>query len=160
MVGLEAADGILEVTAEPAGDGWLLSWGERRLAAHRVAGGVSVDGVRHRLAVVKDLGRIIVIDDGVNHAFAVVDQLTPPRIALGSGGRVLAPIPGRVAGLLVGVGDAVVRGQVLVVLEAMKMELSLTASADGVVSLVCCAIGDMVDEGHELVELAEAEATG
>jgi len=110
--------------------------------------------------VVKDSGRMIVIADGVNHVFTIVDQLTPPRIALGGGGRVLAPIPARVAGLLVAVGDAVVRGQVLVVLEAMKMELSLAASADGVVSLVCCAVGDMVDEGHELVELAEAESVG
>ena len=159
MIGLETADGTLEVTAEPAASGWVLSWGERRLQARQVAGGVSVDGVLRRLAVVEDSGRIVVIADGVNHVFAVVDQLTPPRIALGGGGRVLAPIPARVAGLLVAVGDIVVRGQVLVVLEAMKMELSLAASADGVVSLVCCAVGDMVDEGHELVELAEAEST-
>jgi 3-methylcrotonyl-CoA carboxylase alpha subunit len=69
-------------------------------------------------------------------------------------GRVLAPIPGRVASVLVAMGDAVVTGQVLVVMEAMKMELSLTAPADGVVALVCCAVGDMVQDGHELVELS------
>jgi len=110
------------------------------------------------MSVVRDAGRVIVIADGVNHVFTLVDRMAPPASALGSGGRVTAPIPGRVAGVLVAVGDAVARGQALVVLEAMKMELSLTAPADGVVSLLRCAVGDMVDEGRELVELAAADA--
>jgi 3-methylcrotonyl-CoA carboxylase alpha subunit len=63
----------------------------------------------------------------------------------------MAPIPGRVASVLVQPGDAVQRGQVLVVVEAMKMEITLAAPEDGIVSAVRCAAGDMVEEGVELV---------
>ena len=68
----------------------------------------------------------------------------------------IAPIPGRVASLLVQPGDTVKRGQVLLILEAMKMELPLTAAADGTVSRVRCAAGEMVEEGVELVEFETA----
>jgi 3-methylcrotonyl-CoA carboxylase alpha subunit len=59
--------------------------------------------------------------------------------------------------MLVAVGEAVSRGQVLAVLEAMKTELRITAPADGVVAHIGCAIGDSVEEGAELITLAPAE---
>jgi 3-methylcrotonyl-CoA carboxylase alpha subunit len=158
IVELEAAGQVWSVTARPAASAWSLLVGDRSVIARLIQGGISIDGVARRMSVVRDAGRVIVIADGVNHVFTLVDRMAPPASALGSGGRVTAPIPGRVAGVLVAVGDAVARGQALVVLEAMKMELSLTAPADGVVSLLRCAVGDMVDEGRELVELAAADA--
>jgi 3-methylcrotonyl-CoA carboxylase alpha subunit len=155
---LESAGVSWSVRALREGAAWRLAWEGASVLAQSTQSGVVLDGAVHRLAVVHDGGRIVVIRHGVNHAFTTIDPLAPPRAALGGGGRVLAPIPGRVAGLAVAVGDAVTRGQVLVVLEAMKMELSLTASADGIVTLVRCAVGDMVEEGRELVELEAAES--
>ena len=58
--------------------------------------------------------------------------------------------------MLVAPGDHVTRGQALVVLEAMKMELTLSAVADGIVREVRCRPGDMVEEQVELVAFAEA----
>jgi acetyl/propionyl-CoA carboxylase alpha subunit len=43
-------------------------------------------------------------------------------------------------------------------MEAMKMELTLTAAADGIVAVVGCTVGEMVAEGRELVEFAEPTA--
>jgi 3-methylcrotonyl-CoA carboxylase alpha subunit len=71
---------------------------------------------------------------------------------------VMAPIPGRIASVLVAPGERVARGQVLLVLEAMKMEMSLTASMDGVVASLRCAAGDMVQEGVDLVTFEQEDA--
>ncbi len=150
---LEAGERRWEVTATPAGPYWDLAWDELKVRVRSDPAGVSVNGVRSRLAVVRQSGRIVVIRSGINHVLGLVDLLAPPLAALQAGGKVTAPIPGRVAGVAVAVGEIVKRGQVLVVLEAMKMELSLSAPADGVVTGVRCAVGDMVDEGRELVEL-------
>ncbi len=106
------------------------------------------------VAVVRDGERLIAVCDGANHVFDLVDPLAPPQAAASGGGKVVAPIPGRIASVLVAAGDTVTRGQKLVVLEAMKMELGLTAPADGTVESVRCAAGDMVEEGRELVVMA------
>jgi biotin carboxyl carrier protein len=50
-------------------------------------------------------------------------------------------------------GDAVEAGQVLLVIEAMKMEHAITAPRAGVVRAIDCAIGERVEEGRVLVEL-------
>jgi acetyl/propionyl-CoA carboxylase alpha subunit len=86
-------------------------------------------------------------------------EFTRPRSAAeeqgGEGdGQILAPMPGRIASLGATVGAAVLRGQSLVTLEAMKMEHVLVAPFDGVVDEVRCAVGDQVTEGVLLVRLA------
>lgn len=64
-----------------------------------------------------------------------------------------APMPGLVRQILVKVGDAVTAGQPLVVMEAMKLQQTLTAGGDAVVEKLLVAVGDMVPEGTELVVL-------
>lgn len=64
-----------------------------------------------------------------------------------------APMPGLVRQVLVKKGDKVKAGQALAVLEAMKLQLSLTAGGDGVVEAVLVKAGDMVPEGAELVRI-------
>jgi 3-methylcrotonyl-CoA carboxylase alpha subunit len=67
-------------------------------------------------------------------------------------GAVRAPLPGKIIDLRVKVGDTVSRGQPLLVLEAMKMEHTLTAPTDGTVKSIRYAVGEQVPEGAELVE--------
>jgi 3-methylcrotonyl-CoA carboxylase alpha subunit len=75
--------------------------------------------------------------------------------ASGGGGRLTAPMPGKLIALMVQAGQAVEAGQALAVMEAMKMEHTLTAPRAGVVSEVLYAIGDQLSEGAELLKLAE-----
>ncbi|MEK9964981.1 MAG: biotin carboxylase N-terminal domain-containing protein [Rhodospirillaceae bacterium] len=74
----------------------------------------------------------------------------------GASGGLSAPMPGKVVRVMAGPGDAVQRGQTLMVLEAMKMEHAITAPGDGTVSAVFFAEGDQVPEGAELLQLEAA----
>jgi 3-methylcrotonyl-CoA carboxylase alpha subunit len=69
-------------------------------------------------------------------------------------GRLTAPMPGKVVSFGVKVGDAVSKGQALAVMEAMKMEHTVAAPADGVVAELLYAPGDQVAEGAELLTIA------
>jgi 3-methylcrotonyl-CoA carboxylase alpha subunit len=80
-----------------------------------------------------------------------------PRGADQAGG-LLAPMPGRVRKVMVAVGDAVTRGQILLVLEAMKMEHAIRSPQDGTVVRLGFAEGDLVEAGAPLVEIAAAAA--
>ncbi len=78
------------------------------------------------------------------------------RASLAAAGPIMAPMPGRVVAVHVASGAAVQRGDVLLVLEAMKMEHSIVAPADGVISRLNAAVGEQVDEGVELLTLVPA----
>jgi 3-methylcrotonyl-CoA carboxylase alpha subunit len=70
------------------------------------------------------------------------------------GGRLTAPMPGKLLAFLAQVGERVSQGQALAVMEAMKMEHTITAPRDGVVEALLYAPGDQVAEGGELLTLA------
>jgi 3-methylcrotonyl-CoA carboxylase alpha subunit len=84
-----------------------------------------------------------------------IDTLAHAGDHVGEGGRLTAPMPGKVIAFLVAGGDSVSKGQPLAVMEAMKMEHTLTAPRDGVVAELLYAAGDQVAEGGELLRLAE-----
>ncbi len=67
-----------------------------------------------------------------------------------------APMPGLVRNVLVGPGDEVQRGQIVVVLEAMKMENDLAAMRTGIVKAVGVATGQTVNQGDTLVTIGDA----
>ncbi len=125
-------------TAEPAGDGPARgdNDGERRTWAHARDGEVTRVGLGGR-------------------AWAFREERIELRGGAGSGAASLeAPMPGNVLAVKVGEGDAVSEGDVLVVLESMKMELQVVAPADGVVGELTVGEGDQVERGQVLVEVA------
>jgi 3-methylcrotonyl-CoA carboxylase alpha subunit len=75
-------------------------------------------------------------------------------------GSLAAPMPATVRRVQTAAGDSVKRGDTLLVLEAMKMELPVRAPADGVVTAVHCREGDMVAPGTSLIEMDEVENGG
>lgn len=93
---------------------------------------------------------------------AVIKQIN--RLSLAAlqdahaGGGLNAPMPGKVVSFSVKVGDAVTKGQVVAVMEAMKMEHALMAPADGVVLELLYAVGEQVAEGAALLQLTEIKS--
>ncbi len=122
-----------------------------------VAAGGSMDGVRRAATVVRSGNLLTAILDGTNYPLTLVDPLTPPQAEVEGGDRLLAPMPGRVVEVLVRPGDVVARGDVLLVLEAMKVQMRLTAPRAGTVDTLRAAPGDLVDDGAELVSFVLAE---
>jgi 3-methylcrotonyl-CoA carboxylase alpha subunit len=92
--------------------------------------------------------------DGASQRLRLVDPLDVTQyeaVAVGEA-SVRSPLPGKIIDLKVKAGDTVSRGQPLLVLEAMKMEHTLAAPADGKIKSVRYGVGEQVPEGAELVE--------
>jgi 3-methylcrotonyl-CoA carboxylase alpha subunit len=87
-----------------------------------------------------------------------VDALAHAAVAQADTGRLTAPMPGKLLSFMVKAGDVVRRGQPLAVMDAMKMEHTISAPADGTVQELLYAPGDQVAEGAELLRLAVAVA--
>jgi acetyl/propionyl-CoA carboxylase alpha subunit len=71
-----------------------------------------------------------------------------------SSGRLTAPMPGQVRTVNVAVGDSVTKGQTLLVLEAMKMEIRIQAPSDGVVERLAVEQGETVEREQVLIEIS------
>lgn len=74
-------------------------------------------------------------------------------VAVGAGEPVTSPMPGNILDIRVAQGDAVKSGQVLIILEAMKMENEIVAPRDGVVNQIVTSKGASVDTGATLIVL-------
>jgi 3-methylcrotonyl-CoA carboxylase alpha subunit len=116
---------------------------------------VELAGVRSRVAVLHRGREVTVLKGGASWRLVHLDPLAPELEEDASAGRLTAPMPGRVLDVLVAAGARVVRGQALMVLEAMKMEHTIAAPADGVVARVSYAAGDLVEEGAMLLAFEE-----
>ncbi len=79
----------------------------------------------------------------------------PASAATGTGSAkaVISPLPGVIISVLVNQGDAVKKGQKIIVLEAMKMENDIKADRDGTVTAINVAKGDSVQEGDPLITI-------
>ena len=114
-------------------------------------------GSRNLRARVVRCGELVsVLLDGVSTDFTIIDPLAVEATDGPAANRITAPMAGLVRALPVEPGSIVATGDILVVIEAMKMEHSLRAAGDGVVEAVHCAIGDAVAGGALLVELGAA----
>ncbi len=84
----------------------------------------------------------------------LIDALAHAGHSAQEGGRLTAPMPGKIIAFLVKAGEKVAKGQALAVMEAMKMEHTIAAPADGEVGELLYAPGDQVAEGAELLKMA------
>ena len=119
---------------------------------------VEIDGHRRDAAITLDANRVHVQVTRGTLSFDVVPRFVPPGGGDVTGG-LTAPMPGEVLDVRCAVGDVVEARQILVVLEAMKMEHHVSAPFDGVVTEVRVAPGDQVDNDAMLliIEAAQVE---
>ncbi len=120
-------------------------------------------GARDAIALLGLIGQVrrdvrIIANHLLAHIAPLAPLLLPVRVFGGSAdaGSLLAPMPGRIVATLVAAGTQVKRGTPLVVLEAMKMEHTLQAPADGTVKGYRAKAGDQVGDGAVLVDFEAA----
>lgn len=103
--------------------------------------------------VEEDLPVVVAAESAATPAAPVAEAApaAAPAAGSGAGTPVKAPLPGVVTKIPVSVGQAVKKGETVLVLEAMKMENNITAECDGTVTGICVAAGDSVMEGTTLL---------
>ena len=89
----------------------------------------------------------------VEEGFAGAAAPAPAAAPASGGVTITSPMPGKILGIKAAAGTAVKRGQVILLLEAMKMENEIVAPQDGTVASVNVAVGDMVEPGAVLATL-------
>ncbi len=146
---VERQDDVLELVGEGG------RMGCRTVAVAPDRGYLNVDGRIHPYYVLRQGQHVQVWLAGrVWHLEAIAPDAPQTAAAEGSG-ELRAPMPGTVLKVLAEAGASVQAGQTLVVMESMKMELSVAAPRDGRVALVPVAPGQLVDAGVVLVRLEE-----
>ena len=157
LISDEEAEVLVGDWPEPADDGALTA-DERRRAAVRLLRStdteqvVELDGIRYRVDVGLTGERAM-----VHSAAGSLDLTLAPvfvdHTAEAVGGGPICPLPGTVLAVAVEAGQTVADGELLVVVEAMKMEHRITSIGPAVVTEVLVAVGDRVDAGDLLVRL-------
>ena len=149
-VELRDGDDEISIDLTNSGNGW-------QAILPQSANPVAVEPLPERVEVYRDGHTLIIVNGIRQRRFIHVVPLAEADRGEGAGGGLTAPMPGKVVQTMVAVGDSVVRGQTVMILEAMKMEHAISAPADGIVADVFFAAGDQVDEGVELLRLAKDE---
>ncbi|MFN0025891.1 MAG: acetyl/propionyl/methylcrotonyl-CoA carboxylase subunit alpha [Acidimicrobiales bacterium] len=115
---------------------------------------IELDGRRLSASVATWAGAYLVDLPGGTVELRRADRFPQPDTS-GPAGGLVAPMPGKIIEVRAVMGDAVRAGQVLVIMEAMKMEHHLSASVDGTVTEVRVAVGEQVDNGAVLLVVAD-----
>ncbi len=147
---------ILVTVHYPAAAGYRLELpGGEMLANGEVDEGgtllADLDGLRVSAAVVHEGDNVSILFGGRTHRIERVDPMALRDVDLDEGGKVTAPLPGKIVQVQVEVGTSVGKGDPLLILEAMKMEHTITAPRDAVIAGLPFASGEQVEEGVELV---------
>jgi 3-methylcrotonyl-CoA carboxylase alpha subunit len=157
IIALRHLDQCQDVGVASAVGGWNLSLGDSRVFAR---GTLETNGQLHVQIGERRLHAAVVIAAERRHVFLEgrawpltrVDNLHTGGEGEEAGGGLKAPMPGKIVALLAQPGVPLEKGAPLLVMEAMKMEHTITAPASGVVKAYRCAVGEQVTDGVELVE--------
>jgi len=157
MIGFRDGDKLVEAQVRYRGDQWSITLnGETTQARGRKLDG---DAFAVELDDRRLIASVLAVDDkrsiflnGSTYSLLRDDPLHLVEAGGAQGGGLTAPMPGKVVALLAEAGQKVDKGTPLLILEAMKMEHTITAPAAGVVKAFCYAAGEQVADGAALVE--------
>ncbi|MCS4279847.1 acetyl/propionyl/methylcrotonyl-CoA carboxylase subunit alpha [Stenotrophomonas rhizophila] len=160
MLTLEHRGAQRSVTVQGAGEQWTVHidgnalQGSGRLAGEALR--VQIGEQLHRATVIRDGSELYLFGSEGVQRFTLHDPVSEADQSVADAGSLVAPMPGRIVATLVAPGTAVKRGAPLLVLEAMKMEHTLQAPADGTVQGYRVKAGDQVGDGAVLVDFEAA----
>lgn len=112
-----------------------------------------VDGIRRRVQYVLDGDQLYIDRDNGNVAIRNVTYAAPEIADVAGDGKIRAPMDGAVINILVNKGDQVVKGQTLLVLEAMKIQQQIRSDVDGVVEDILGQQGQQVKKRQMLFSI-------
>ncbi|HEX6956690.1 MAG TPA: acetyl/propionyl/methylcrotonyl-CoA carboxylase subunit alpha [Ferrovibrio sp.] len=115
-----------------------------------------LDGRRIKVGIVRQGDDLTILLPGETHRLILVDPRAAVELDEAGSGQLTAPMPGKVVQVMVAEGARVERGQPLMILEAMKMEHTISAPGRGSIAKVHFRAGDQVPEGAALLSI-EAE---
>ena len=127
-----------------------------QLTDHHTAN-IQIGGIQQKLAFNRGLQGITLFNAGQSYKFSYLRQDYNQTDCQSEQGHLKAPMPGVVTQLLVGANHAVKKDDVLLTLEAMKMEYTIRAPKDGVILDAYFQVGDQVKAGDELVDFQATE---
>ncbi|MBO6805296.1 MAG: 3-methylcrotonyl-CoA carboxylase, partial [Thalassospira sp.] len=113
----------------------------------------SLNNVRKRASVLRDGNRLMIFRDGRSDRLDIFDPLAAAGGNEGTGGGLTAPMPGKIIAVMAKAGQSVTAGDKLVVMEAMKMEHTISAPVTGTIKEEFFGVGDQVDDGAELISI-------
>ncbi|WP_288900969.1 acetyl/propionyl/methylcrotonyl-CoA carboxylase subunit alpha [uncultured Sneathiella sp.] len=141
---IDLPTGVLPVQVERTADGGILA----DIAGHKLSAAAVTQG-----------NKIIVMTTGRQvELMQIIDDFDDAGSESGAG-AITAPMPGKLIQIFIDSGATVAKGDPLVVLEAMKMEHTLTAPRDGIIEDIFFEVGDQVDEGTVLVRFESEETS-
>lgn len=156
----QIGDDVKVVQVDRSGDQYTIRIGDQsysvtvsRTAAGEIA--FTVNGQPRRAVIAEDGQRRYVAFDANVFALEKADTSRKAKRNVHAGENTLiATMHGQVVKVLTAEGEAVTRGQTLILLEAMKMEIRIAAPHDGHVAKLRCSEGQVVERGQVLVELS------
>jgi 3-methylcrotonyl-CoA carboxylase alpha subunit len=116
----------------------------------------TLDGIRKRADIRRVANSLTIFRPGKIDKLEIFDPAQNAGANAGNGSNLNAPMPGKIIAVMAKTGDAVLAGDKLVIMEAMKMEHTITAPVSGTVREVYFAVGDQVGDGNELIAIEEA----
>jgi 3-methylcrotonyl-CoA carboxylase alpha subunit len=145
-----------QLTLDYQRDGWCMTYQSQPV----MLTDIEIDGatVSLQLAqqavvgrVIRDGDRFHVFWQGQHRVLQWSDPIAHAGEHEAEGGRLTAPMPGKIVQLMVSAGEQVTKGAPLLIMEAMKMEHTISAPANGKVETLNYAVGDQVAEGAQLL---------
>ena len=142
-------------------DGWIIRRGEQTAQVKLVSSNdhdfvLAVDDQTVTGTVVRDGEQFHVFHQDKHTPLHYLDALAHAGESEAEGGRLTAPMPGKIVAVLVSKAQEVNKGDALLIMEAMKMEHTISAPHDGVIDEVLYAVGDQVSEGAQLLAFAQS----
>jgi 3-methylcrotonyl-CoA carboxylase alpha subunit len=155
----ECDDQDFELNLEYSRDGWRMTTQSQQALLNHIAidqadVSIQIDGRHLSGRVVRDDDRFHVFWQGQHRVISWSDPIAHAGESESEGGRLTAPMPGKIVQLMVDEGASVKKGAPLLIMEAMKMEHTISAPANGKVEALNYTVGDQVAEGAQLLSFA------
>jgi biotin carboxyl carrier protein len=149
----------IAVRVERKGDHYVVTLGDHAIEVqvHRAGAGeltFTANGKQYQAYLAVDGSRRYVAFDATVHTVTRADSRRPRQAAENGEDNLTVNMPGQIVKVLVAEGETVKRGQPLILLEAMKMEIRINAPRDGHVIRVLCQPGQVIERGQRLLELS------